>query len=217
MNIGLIRVRTIEKIEALDNHGPLIEKAFPGLKVKCCCIEDQPFGIYDEKTEAIAIPKVIKLAKGLKGVDAIIIDCAADPGASELKRELPIPVIGAGESLAYVSKTLGNAVGAITITERIPDIVAKVLGKNLIAYKKVEGVKTGLDLELEASYRNTFDAAEELIGQGCNVIALACTGFATIGIGPKIGKELKIPMVDPILAAGSMAYNLMLNQEGHLF
>jgi len=214
MKIGLVRVRTIKNIEAVDNHGPLIERAFPGLHVKCCCIEDQPFGIHDEETEAIAKPKVIKLAKELKGVDAIIIDCAADPGALELKKELLIPVIGAGESLAYVSQTLGNSIGVITITENVPDVVSKILGKHLIAWEKVEGVNTGLDLELEASYRNTLTAAKGLIGQGCNVIALACTGFTTIGIAPKIGKELRVPVVDPILAAGSMAYQLMLNREG---
>jgi Asp/Glu/hydantoin racemase len=214
MRIDLIRVRTVENIEAFDKHGPLIEKAFPGLQAKCYSIEDQPYGIHDEESQEIARPKVINLAKELKGADAIIISCAGDPGVSELKKELPIPVIGAGESLAHVSRTLGNSVGVITITDGVPDVVKRELGKDLLCWKKVEGVKTGLDLELEASYENTLNAARQLVMQGSNVIALACTGFSTIGIAPEIGKELGLPVVDPVLAAGSMAYNLMLNREG---
>lgn len=214
MEIGLIRVRTLENVKAGDKHGSLIEKAFPGLQIKCYAIEDQPYGIHDEESEEIARPKVIKLAKELEGVEAVIISCAADPGVAELREELRIPVIGAGESLAYISRILGNYVGAITIRDRVPDLVGRELGKHLIAWEKVEGVKTGLDLELEASYENTLNAARDLVRRGSNVIALACTGFSTIGIAPEIGKKLGLPVVDPILAAGSMAYNLMLNREG---
>ena len=214
MKIGLIRVRTLEIMEAVDKHGPLIEKAFPGLHVKCYSIEDQPYGIHDEESHEIARPKVIKLAKELKGADAVLISCAGDPGVSELRKELSIPIIGAGESLARVSRTLGSSVGVITIRDDVPDIVKRELGEDFLCWKKVEGVKTGLDLELEASYENTLNASKQLVRQGSNVIALACTGFSTMGIAPEIGKELGVPVVDPVLAAGSMAYNLMLNREG---
>lgn len=213
MKVGLIRVRTYENVDAADKHGPVIEKAFPGLEVKAYCIEDQHDGVYDEKTEAMATLKVIKLAKGLKGMEAIIVDCAADPGVTELKKELRIPVIGAGESLARVSRTLGNSIGALTITEGVPDVLSKELGQHLIGWRKVKGVRTGLDLELEASYRNSIEAAKELVKQGSNVIALACTGFATIGIASDMSRELGVPVVDPILAAGSMTYNLMVMRK----
>jgi len=214
VEIALIRVRTLDNIEAVDRHGPLIEKFFPGLRVKCYCIEDQPYGIHDARSEEIARPKVIKLAKKIEGSDAIIVSCAADPGVEELNEELPIPVIGAGKSLACISRTLGDSVGAITITDDVPDIVRRELGKHLLAWKKVEGVKTGIDLESEANFKNALNAAEELVRLGSPVIALACTGFSTIGIAPEICKKLGVPVVDPILAAGSVAYNLMLTREG---
>jgi Asp/Glu/hydantoin racemase len=215
MQIGLIRVRTLEAMGATDRHGPLIEGAFPGLLVHCHCIKDQVRGIHDDKSEALALPKVIELGRQLGSkVDVIIVSCAADPGVEELNKELQIPVIGAGRSAAGIARTLGDSVGVITITDNIPDAVRAGLGKHFLVWKKVKGVETALDLESDAGYENTMNAAEELRGQGSNVIALACTGFSTMAIAPKIAKSLGIPVVDPVLAAGSIAYSLMLNRKG---
>lgn len=215
MNIGLIRVLTLENMEAIDRHGSLIEGAFPGLRVKSQCIKDQPYGIYDKKSEEVAKPKIIKLAKELKGeVEAIIISCVADPAVTELKKELHIPIIGAGESLAAISRTLGESVGVITITDNIPDPVRRGLDEHYLAWAKVEGVENTLNLKEGDIVTRTLNAARHLKKQGCNVIALACTGFSTIGLAPEIGKELGIPVVDAVLAAGSIAYNLMLSKEG---
>lgn len=214
MIVGLIRVLTLENMEAINEHGVLIERAFPGLRVKSQCIKDHPYGLYDRESEKIAKPKIIELAHKLEGeVKAIIISCAADPAVEELKEELHIPVIGAGESLAAISRTLGRSVGVITITDDVPDPVRKGLGEHYLTGTKVEGVKTTLDLKESDIVARTLDAARHLKRQGSRVIALACTGFSTIGIAPKIGEELGIPVVDPVLAAGSIAYNLMLSKK----
>lgn len=215
MHIGLIRVRTLEAVGAVDKHGPLIEGAFPGLRVECHCIKDQPSGVHDDESEARAIPKVIELGRELENrVDAIIVSCAADPGVEALKEELHIPVIGAGRSAAGIARTMGEAIGVISITDDVPDAVKAGLGDHLFAWQKVKKVETGLDLESEASYGNTLNAAEELVVRGSDVILLACTGFSTIAIAPKIAKALSIPVIDPVLAAGSIAHTLMLNRKG---
>ena len=214
MNIGLIRVLSLENKEAMNGHGALVEEAFPGLHVQSQCIKDQPYGIYDKKSEEIAKPKIIELAKNLEGkVEAIIISCAADPAVEKLKNELCIPVIGAGESLAAVARVLGNSVGVLTITDAPPDSVKRGLGEHYLAWAKVEKVENTLDLKEDDIVARTLNAARHLKRQGSDVIALACTGFSAIGIAPKIDKELRIPVVDPVLAAGSIAYNLMLSRR----
>lgn len=213
MNIGLIRVLTLSDQKEIDRHGLIIEGVFPGLKVISRCIENYPKGLYDKTSEEEAKPKIISLTKELKkGVEAIIVSCAADPAVKELKEIVNIPVIGAGESLAAVSRILGSSVGVITITNDVPDPVRRGLGKHYLTWKKVEGVESTLDLK--GTYQSTLNAARDLLKQGSDVIALACTGFSTIGVSPEIGKELGIPVVDPVLAAGSIAYHLMLNKEG---
>jgi len=215
MHIGLIRVRTLEAVGAVDKHGPLIEGAFPELHVECHCIKDQLYGIHDAESEALATPKVIELGRKLANkVDAIIVSCAADPGVEALKKELCIPVIGAGRSAAAIGRTLGDSIGVITITDDVSDAVKAGLGKYFLASKKVKGVETGLDLESEASYGNALKAAEDLVAQGSDTLVLDCTGFSTIAIAPEIAQALGVPVVDPVLAAGSVAYTLMLNRKG---
>lgn len=215
MNIGLIRVLTLSDQREIDRHGSIIESAFPGLKVTSSCIEDQPKGLYDKASEEEAKPKITGLAKELeKGVEAIIVSCAADPAVVELKEILSVPVVGAGESLAAVSRTLGDSVGVLTITDDVPDPVARGLQDHCLTWAKVEGVETTLDLKEEDIVARAINAAKDMKNQGCGVIALACTGFSTIGVAPKIGREVGIPVVDPVLAAGSIAYHLMLNREG---
>lgn len=214
MNIGLVRVLTLSDQKEIDRHGLIIEGAFPGLKVTSRCIEGHPKGLYDKISEEKAKLKIMTLAKELmKSVEVIIVSCAADPAVKELKEIVNIPVIGAGESLAAVSRTLGSSVGVMTITNNVPDAVRRGLGERYLTWKRVEGVESTLDLREDDILARTLNTARALRKQGSNVIALACTGFSTIGVAPEIGKELGIPVVDPVLAAGSIAYNLMLNKE----
>jgi Asp/Glu/hydantoin racemase len=210
MKIALIRVRTLPDILIMDNHGSAIEKAFPGLKVTPYCIEDQHSGVYDEESEAKAIPKVARIGKQIRDADAIVVSCAADPGVSQLKKELRVPVVGAGEAVARVSKTLGTSVGVITITGNVPAVIRADLGPQLRAWRKVAEVTTALDLESEKSGEGVLAAAGELVGQGCDVIALACTGFCTIGIASVINKRFQVPVVDPVWAAGAVLYTTYL-------
>ncbi len=213
MDVGLIRVLTLDNRNEIDRHGKILEKAFPALKVESRCIEDQHNGIYDTQSEERAKPKIIKLAKQMrKGIEALIISCAADPAVEELKEELDIPVVGAGESVAAVSRTLGNHVGVITITDDIPLTIRDILGKRCFTSVKVEGVHNTLDLK--ANYDNILTAARTLLERGSDVIALACTGFSTLGIAAKLAQELRIPVVDPVLAAGSIIHNLAMMKRG---
>jgi len=213
MNIGLIRVLSLENKEAIDRHGALIEEAFPGLHVQSQCIKDQPYGIYDKESEEIAKPKIIKSAKTLEGkVEAIIISCAADPAVEELKSELRTPVIGAGESLAAVSQVLGNSVGVITITDALPDPVKRGLGEHCLAWVKVGGVENTLDLKEGDIVARTLNAARHLKEEGSGVIALACTGFSTLEVASSLSCTLNVPVVDPLIAAGAIAYSQMLSR-----
>ena len=83
--IGIIRVITLKEEEEINRHGRIIEKAFPNIRTISKCIENQPRGIFDEKSEEEAIPKIVDLAKELlnENVDGIIVSCAADPPSTK--------------------------------------------------------------------------------------------------------------------------------------
>jgi allantoin racemase len=208
--IGLIRVLTTEDENLLNAHGGLLESRFPELQVESRCINNQPKGIYDEESSALAIPKILELGKEIEreGVKAIIVSCADDPGVEELRKIVTIPVVGAGSSCASVSLSCGGKIGTLGIRERAPRIMRDILGDHLVAQTRPEGVKTTLDLLTAEGRENALSAAEHLRKNGAEVIALACTGYTTIGIARDLEGAVSIPVIDPVEATGLFAWHL---------
>ncbi|WP_175059170.1 aspartate/glutamate racemase family protein [Thermococcus sp. 2319x1] len=204
--IGLIRVLTIQDEELLNAHGKIIEEAFPELKVVSKCIENQPKGIYDEKTEEEAKPKILRLVKEFEkeGVDAVIISCVADPAVEEAKRVVSIPVVGAGSAASALALTYGRKIGVLNLTEETPGVIRGILGNNLIAEDHPNGVANTLDLMTEWGKQEAIKAAKRLKEKGAEVIVLGCTGMSTIMIAPVLEKEVGIPVIDPVIAAGAV-------------
>lgn len=114
-SVGLIRVVTMSDPQMVNLHGTLLEKRYPMLRVTSRCLADQPEGVHDDETEAMAIPKVLEMGRQMQqeGMQAVIISCAGDPGLALLRKELTIPVIGAGESVASCALRYGERVGAL--------------------------------------------------------------------------------------------------------
>lgn len=102
--IGLIRVLTTDDEALLRLHGKRIMEYFPAFEVVSACIPDQPNGVHDDETEALAVPKVIALGKQMQqeGAEAVIVSCAGDPGVAGLAEVLTVPVIGAGDRKSVV-------------------------------------------------------------------------------------------------------------------
>ena len=204
--IGLIRVVTMKSEEEIGRHGRLLMDTYPDLEVLSRCIPDQAKGIYDDESENIAIPKIVDLGERLcreERLDALLVSCAADPGVSELRKRVQVPVIGAGTSAASLARAFSDKVATMGITEGTPAEMKRVLGDSLVGEIRPEGVKNTLDLLTEAGRKNAFDALERLLAKsGAKVVALACTGFATIGLAPELERKFGVPVLDPVLAAG---------------
>lgn len=209
--IGLIRVLTVQDEDLLSRHGKIIEEAFPELKVISRCIENQPKGIYDKKTEEEAKPKILRLVKEFEneGVDAIIISCAADPAVEEAKKLVSVPVIGAGSSASALALAYGRKIGVLNLTEETPKVIREVLANNLIAEDHPDGVSNTLDLMTDWGRKEAINAAKRLKEKGVEVIVLGCTGMSTIMIAPILEKEVGIPIIDPVIAAGAVTLHTL--------
>lgn len=204
--VGLIRVLTLESEDLLKAHAMVIERLFPELTVVSRCIEDQPYGIYDDETERIAKPKILKLIKELEGeVEAIIVSCAADPGVKEARKISKVPIVGAGSAVASLSLSYGNRVGVLNLTERTPEVIRGILGEGFVAEDHPLGVRNTLDLLTDHGKREAIEAGRRLKERGAEVIALACTGYSTIGIAPLLEENLGLPVMDPVVASGAVA------------
>lgn len=200
--IGLIRVISVENTELLNLHGKMIEKNYSDLKVVSKCIPNQPYGVHNDETEKLAIPKIIELAKNWEGLDALIISCAGDPGVKELRDILDIPVIGAGESAAILARRYGRIFGVLGITEDVPFVYKKFLGSDIVGTPDVQDVESTLDLMNDHGRKMVIEKALRLKSLGAEVIALACTGMATIGIAKELEQTCRIPVIDPVIAEG---------------
>lgn len=204
--LGLVRVVTITDEVLLNQHGRLLEHYYPQFTVESRAIEDQPTGIHDDETEALAVPKIIKLVKEWNDVDAIVISCAGDPAVQELRAELSIPVIGAGEATALLAGHYGKKFGVLGITEEVPRAYSKAFGGNIVGTCRPEGVNSTLDLMTEKGRESVVQKALELKALGAEVIALACTGMSTIKIAKVLEEMCQIPVIDPVMAEGLVAY-----------
>lgn len=213
--VGLIRVLTTEDPELLSMHGRLIEQYFPMLEVESRCIPDQPEGIHDDETMALGEPKVAALAKEMwqEGFEAVIVSCAGNPGVAQARKEIPIPVIGAGESTAALALYYGQRPAALGITQEVPAGYQRAFGDKLLASGRGEGVESTLDLMTDAGYAATAEAARGLKALGADVIALSCTGMSTIQIAPALEEDLGIPVLDPVMCEGLMALFQLLRRK----
>jgi len=209
--IGLIRVLSTNDAELLSCHGRLLERFIgrPDLQVISRCIEGHPQGLWNQEEIRKAVPKIVRLGQEMErrdGVAALLVSCAADPGVPELRRAVSIPVIGAGSASAAVALSLGRPVGALAITNWILPPLSEVLGSRLVGWEIPQGVKTTLDLMSERGKERFFEAGERLKQQGAGVILLACTGFSTVGAAHFLRERLRLPVIDPLISAGLIAY-----------
>jgi allantoin racemase len=212
VKIGLIRVLTISDDNTLNAHAKLLQSSFRHFAIETKCIADQPEGIHDAETEAIAVPKILQLAKEFekKGKDVVFVSCAADPGVEEARKLLKIPVVGAGSACALLALSLGSRIGVLGITEDVPEAMVRILGDRLVYSGKPEGVNTTVDLLSERGREEVLKAATLLKNKRCDTIALACTGMSTIGAYVDIRDIGGIRVVDPVLAAGTLMSFLQL-------
>lgn len=198
--VGVIRVITEDR-ERTDAHGQLIERAFPQVRAVSRCIPDQPEGVHDADTKRAAEPKVVALACQLveQGADGIIVSCADDPGVAEARAIVGVPVVGAGESVAAAAARLEGPAGVIGITPAAPPAFPRILGKRLLANLVPDGVRDTRDLSTPAGQRAAIATARQLRDEGAAVIALACTGFSTVGLAPQLEEAVGIPVIDPVM------------------
>ncbi|RFU70673.1 hydantoin racemase [Peribacillus saganii] len=207
--IGVIRVFTTEREEIVEQHGKVITDLY-GVKTVNKCIPDQPLGIFNDETEEIAVPKIVELGKSMEkeGCSILVISCAADPAINELRKEVSIPVIGAGSAAALTALAIGEPVGVLGITDNPPAVIKNLLGDLLAGYASPEGVANTTDLMTPAGREKGIEAARSLLNQGAKVIVFACTGFSTIGLADVLRRELNVPIIDAVEAEGLFASSL---------
>lgn len=205
MSLGIIRVLTTTDGRVLGEHGRLLERDY-GIHSTSRCIPDQPNGIHDDATEALAVPKIVALGQEFEreGCRALFLSCAADPGLAQLRRAVRIPVFSAGSSAARIAQNLALPVAVLGITAEAPRPFRAILGED-VAYARPEGVTCTNDLLRPDGKARAVACVRGLMDSGARVIAFSCTGFSTIGLAAVLRAELGCVAIDAVAAAGMFA------------
>lgn len=190
--------------EKLRIHEWILENSFHNLDVVTQAIEGFPYGVYSKELEKKAVPEIVRIGKAFADqVDVVAVSCVADPGVKELRRVISIPVVGAGSALGCVVKAIDEShVGVMTLGDYVPEALMRALSGLSITWRKVAGVSKTTDLR--EAQDPILEAARWLAAHGCRIIALACTGFSTVGTAALISKSVPCIVVDPVMALGAV-------------
>jgi Asp/Glu/hydantoin racemase len=213
IEMGVLRVLTLEDPKEVSVHGRVIERHFPHVSTKSRCIPEHPDGI--PTAEAEALPYVEELGREMANdVDVLTVSCTLDPGVSTLDDELDVPVVGAGAGVAAAALARGEKVGTLGLESGTPPNVRDLLEGRLQAGEVVEGAETTNFLTTDAGRDEIWSAVERLADAGCDVIAPSCTGLTTSGVLVDLRESLEIPVVDPVLAMAAMGATAPYPIEG---
>ncbi|AOS63937.1 aspartate/glutamate racemase family protein [Actinoalloteichus hymeniacidonis] len=204
--LGIVRVLTTDDESLLTAHGRAIAEEH-GLETRSICIPDQPHGVYDDASAALAIPKIVEAVRELvaDGAGAVMISCAADPGLAESRAEVSVPVYGAGSTAASVAAAISTKVGVLGITEEAPASITSVLGDRMISHRQPTGVTKTTDLLTEAGQAAALRTAGELVSDGAEIVVFACTGLTSIDLAGAVRENWGVPVVDAVRATGAIA------------
>lgn len=182
---------------------------------------------YSAVTVPYIVDEIIQAEKD--GYSAVISQCFFDPGVSEGREVVRIPVVGAGEAAIYVAMMCGDRLGIVTTggtyrTRHHGAVLRLIRNKTTcwgvsdrIVYYGTTGMNEfpevdspGAELVLAALERESQKAIEE---KGAEVIVLGCTYLS--GFAVDLQKRLDVPVVDSSIAALKFAELLVTMNLTH--
>jgi allantoin racemase len=219
MKIRVIIPSITKEFEAMG-----LEQYSPGARldteISVTLLDKGPASIESRYEETVAAPDIVKKVVEAEqdGMDAVIVDCMAEPGVQAAREVVSIPVIGIAETAMRVASMLGHRFSVITVLDRA------------IPRFERHGPRTGLGGRI-ASLRavnipvlemgNTDRLVEALIEQsalavredGAHVVVFGCTGMAGLSDAVESGLEAlgisDVPVIDPTIVAVKVAEALV--------
>lgn len=194
----------------------LQQYAGPDVKVSMQCLTDSQVYIDSSLDVVLAGPEIVTKAvvAEANGYDAVILYCFSDPAIDACREAVSIPVIGAGQAACLFAPVLGRQIGLL------------LADSHRIAEKKLFIQQTGIDYERVCSIRggefrgkSIWENREEALQaltmagramieeEGVQLLILGCLSF--LGMAGQLSAALHIPVIDPAVAAVSMAESLV--------
>lgn len=200
--------------------------AQPGVELSAAFLESGPPSVESRVDEAYALPDLIRIARQAEadGMDAVVIDCMADPGLATLREAVRIPVIGVAQTAMSMATNLAQTFGIVTVLDRIAPLMTDLAA--LYGYERqfsgcLSIIVPVLDIEenIEVVHLGLAEQSLKLVqDRGAQAIILGCTGF--FGCAAVVRKHLldagyDIPVIDPLPLATLIAGSVVRHGISH--
>jgi len=219
-----MKIRVIVPVttqEFVATTGPQYTAAArPDVEISVVGLDRGPASLESDYEDALAVPDLLARVRTAEaeGMDAVIIDCMADPGLAPARELASIPIVGPAQTAMHLAAILAHRFSVITVLERdIPlmDRLARLYGleSSLASARPVHipVLELGQDRErlMEALVEQSARAVTE---DGAHAIVFGCTGMK--GLAQEVERALAergypVPVIDPSLAALKLAEGLV--------
>jgi len=198
----------------------------PSLRVSVAQIDRGPASIESAYETAFAEPAtILKIIEAEReGVDAVVIDCMADPALAAGREAVSIPVLGPSQTSMHLAAMLGHSFSVLTVLPRMRaqfETLAAVYGLTgkLASTRAVDIPVLELETDLAETRRQLVGAAEKAVREdGAHAIVFGCTGLMGCAAAVRRGlleKGIDVPVIDPVPAALRLAGALVDSGLAH--
>ena len=187
------------------------EKARADTIISVVCLDQGPASLESMYEDAVAVPQIVQRAVEAEqdGMDAVIIDCMADPGLEAAREAVSIPVVAAAQSAMSMASILAHkfSIASITARDVYPNeqLVSRYGLKDKYASTRWVDIPV-LDLhndEDKLVAALTTASVEAILQDGAQAIVFGCGGM--IGLTGRLEDNLRAQGLDAIVIDPSLA------------
>lgn len=180
------------------------------------CLTQSYIEIDSALDAALAAPEIISMALSAQkqGFDAVVLYCFSDPAIDACREILSIPVIGAGQAACLLAPALGRQAGLLLAdAQRLPEkkLFIEQCGIASSRISAIEGLNVqGINIwqQRELAFELLQQAGHKMLQKNnVQLLILGCLSF--LGMAPALSKSLQVPVIDPAIAAVSLAESLV--------
>lgn len=218
------RIRVIVPVTTRSSLGlteqTYVAAARPDSEISVVGLDRGPASLESDYEDALAVPDLLNKVQAAEreGVDAVIIDCMADPGLGPARELVVIPVVGAAQASMHLAAILAHRFSVVTILERDTPLIERLahlygLQDKLISTRPINVPVLELDKDRDRLLESLTDqSAKAVLEDGAHAIVFGCTGM--IGLARSVQEGLahrgcEVPVIDPSLAALKWAETLV--------
>ena len=115
-----------------------------------------------------------------QGYDGVFVSCCFEPGVTEAREVVDIPVVGGAVPAVFLARQLGQRFGFITDTELANVQTYDVFKQHKLDVECVAIQDVGLGaeeipLDPKKNFERVIEVAQQMVSNGADVIVLGCT------------------------------------------